>query len=353
MTSLHPPQSPSQEPSLSFGPLFRGMMDREEMASAFLAMALEGVPSFRELFFSLLGPEALLQELMNEEWTVAVEHERIDVTMSSRTWRVLIENKIRPGAKQAGQLLRYFRQAGPAPERLLVVYLAPGEMGRGEIAEVEASPEFDETKHAAVQVSWEDLFEFEPGDHPFEVLVADGLANVKRIVDGTGTVYAAEGVRALIRFIFGSAHEITKARAPIAYHRWSGRDYECLRSVRTNLSHTVLAVFEADPDPPYTVRSAVAPDGSLELRLSSTLKIAGKARRNRDLLEWWDEEMRRGSLEAPGIPTHLATDDGAFHYAEAFRGTEDEIATRLAEVTCATAEALETMLEGQDLRILR
>lgn len=41
--------------------LFEGMLKKEEAASAFLAMALQGVPSFRAHFFGAFGlPKAQL-----------------------------------------------------------------------------------------------------------------------------------------------------------------------------------------------------------------------------------------------------------------------------------------------------
>src|SRR5688572_19607489 len=95
---------------LNIGHFFSGMMDREEVASAFIAMALEGIPSFRRHFFDTLG-STLGEGLSKHIWSVVVEQDRVDIRMESSDAVILIENKLRSGAKQQGQLLKYFREA--------------------------------------------------------------------------------------------------------------------------------------------------------------------------------------------------------------------------------------------------
>lgn len=83
---------------------FRGSLKREEVASASLATLLED-PAFREAFFKLFPQSRNI--LGNPCWTVEVEAAGIDIRLDSDEAVMIIENKVRPGAYQSGQLLRY------------------------------------------------------------------------------------------------------------------------------------------------------------------------------------------------------------------------------------------------------
>jgi hypothetical protein len=84
---------------------FENMVRREETASAFLATLLDYDPAFRTAFLRLILDDPAVEE--TESWLVAVEEDRVDVTLESPSTVVLIEDKISAGAKQQEQLLRF------------------------------------------------------------------------------------------------------------------------------------------------------------------------------------------------------------------------------------------------------
>jgi hypothetical protein len=88
---------------------FQGKLGKEGVASAFLAMALDGVPGFRRHFVKLIAPKEFVS-LNRKKWEVLVECRHIDVRMGAGKTVILIENKINAGAKQKSQLLRYDKQ---------------------------------------------------------------------------------------------------------------------------------------------------------------------------------------------------------------------------------------------------
>ena len=67
---------------------FEGMLKREESASAFLAMALEGVPSFRRHFFAALPiPSELQDHLSTHDWSAVVVVDGTGNTVARRSLR--------------------------------------------------------------------------------------------------------------------------------------------------------------------------------------------------------------------------------------------------------------------------
>lgn len=343
----------SDSAQLRLGHFFTGMMDREEVASAFLAMALEGVPSFRRLFFVAAAPVGFRSELAGARWTVSVEAEGVDVRMDSNGWVVLIENKLRPGAKQPSQLLRYFRKACLPGTRVLAVYLAPAAMGQGEIAEVIGCDVFDADNHAATQVSWERMFEYQAGNDPYERLVADGLGHVRRIVEQAGPKYKPEGDRAQIRAIAALASDLLTRDTPVRFHPWSGRDFEMLRSIDTNVTLSVAVNFTADDEPPYAVRDAIDSEGRFALRLYSTMQLATKARRDRSLRAWWTERLAGGALDVPGVGAYDIYEGTRFRFVAPVTGTHAEVAATMVRVAGAALQHLTGLLAVDELHLVR
>jgi hypothetical protein len=330
--------------SLSLGHFFAGMMDREEVASAFLAMALEGVPSFRDHFFTAIAPSGLEQVPFDRTWRVSVEQDRVDIRMETEDAVVLIENKLRPGSRQHEQLLRYFREActGDRP-RILVVYLAPGAMGTGEVAAVQQCAEYNPQLHRAVQVPWEQLYTYVPGDHPYEHVVADGLSHIKRITEKAGPVYVGEGARGEIRKAVAEAWEILTPMVSIGFHQWSSQYAECLRSIRTNITVVFCAAFEADEAPPYLVRNVIDESGRFMIRLTSGIRLASAAR-NPELKKWWNEQLAKSHFEVPGVGTYHLSQNREFLFSRSLHGSAHDVATQLAEAASTAANWLEDLL---------
>ena len=163
---------------LRFAHFFESTLRREEVASAFLAMALEGVPSFRQYFFQLVLPNEK-ESLTERDWRIAVEQERVDIRMQSLDTVVLIENKVAAGAKQQGQLLRYYleeKKRNPLP-RIVAVFVAPGQIGQDEITRITDSSEFNTSgADVALHVSWDDIIQYPSHtDQQFVSLVRNGI----------------------------------------------------------------------------------------------------------------------------------------------------------------------------------
>ena len=231
---------------LRFHHFFEGMLKKEEAASAFLAMALEGVPSFRHHFFAAAGiPDEWLGRLQADTWEPArVERDRVDVRLASSTHVVLIENKIQSGAKQKGQLLRYYRRERKQSDRIvLAVYLAPGGMGIDEVEAVEevaaeARKSLVHLNDRALHVPWARIIAYLPHtpDHD-EALVQDGLRAIGEAIErAKQEVYGGEE-RAKLRDLFGEIDRQASARVksvPLRLWHASNEDIE------TN--HTTVSV---------------------------------------------------------------------------------------------------------------
>ena len=130
---------------LTLKPFFQGKLAREEATSAFLAMLLDGLSSFRAHFMAQLpvepdavprGPHIVSTEV--REVDVRVDYPAMDAV-------ILIENKVLASSVSPGQLLRYYREQFDAQPstRVVLVYLGPGKgVGRGEVRRVAESEEF-------------------------------------------------------------------------------------------------------------------------------------------------------------------------------------------------------------------
>ena len=183
---------------------FENMVRREETASAFLetllnSTRLPGQVPHRGGWRSSLdsaGP-----------WRVSVEEGRIDVSLESDAARVLIENKIAAGAMQQGQLLRYYlRAVDEVPDkRIVVIYLAPRDMGRVEVDRVAQDATFSvrasdlarHTSWAAVARIIDELPEGEAG-----WFAHTGIREVERAIRLADVVkYPPIGERAVVRQI--------------------------------------------------------------------------------------------------------------------------------------------------------
>jgi hypothetical protein len=181
-------------------------------------------------------------------------------------------------------------------------------------------------------------------------LVADGLSHIKRITEKSGPVYVGEGARGHIRRAAGVALESLTPQVPIDFHRWSSRNSECLRSVRTTITLVFCANFDADDEPPYTVRGAVDSGGRPVLRLTSSLRLAS-ASRNRDLKRWWDEQLAKNRLEVPGVGTYHLEQYQEFFFRGPLVGTEAEVATQLARAAATTVLWIRNLLAENGFRL--
>jgi len=207
---------------------FQGSLRREEVTSAFLAMALESFPKFRRYFFQCVLPDEDVS-LSERRWNIIVEQDYVDVRMEADDTIVLIENKVNSGARQHGQLLRYYlgvRQKNPTA-RIIGVYLAPGQVGKDEVASVKDTPQFQNCANDCAQhLSWEKLAEYPSDVDDFcDALVRSGLDEVKQIIDQAKVErYPSAGDRGIIRSIVDRAFNLLTERLTVNLRRveWEG-----------------------------------------------------------------------------------------------------------------------------------
>jgi hypothetical protein len=131
---------------------------REEAASAFLAMLLEQDPGFRAAFVRRIGggeagaarPKVMVEpSLGGGSWP--------DIVMVLPELVVLVENKLRPGTVRTGQLARYHLAAvGQWPRRRIIsAFLAPdARLGFGEARSVRREIRRAGRDDRAVVLTW-------------------------------------------------------------------------------------------------------------------------------------------------------------------------------------------------------
>ncbi len=334
--------------TLRIAHFFQRTLRKEEVASAFLAMVIEGAAKFRGHFFKIILPNEF--ELFQEQqWLVTVEEERVDVRTESEGAVILIENKISPGAKQQGQLLRYYlREKKLRPrKRIVTIFVAPREMGMDAVARVMNASEFKGSTHDVVrQVSWGELASYipDPGD-PLDALIRNGLDEIMKVTEEIRAgKYAREGDREVIREIVDSAFMELRKRSAIRLRRWSGRDVEDVFTDGTNVTMWLDAAFETDDEPPFAPIDLRDENGMIQITIRSQFKLAGRMKKSSHLSHWWKMNMLSSSFDVPGAGLYHPQEDGWFIHTKLISGTENDIDSALVETGEALLGALSRLL---------
>jgi hypothetical protein len=319
---------------------FQGTLRKEEVASAFLAMAIEGVPRFRRHCFEVILADEF-ERFDAQQWTVSVEEERVDVRIESEDAVILIENKISSGAKQQGQLLRYYSREMKhrARKRIIAVFLAPREIGRDEVVRVMNASEFNSrTQDLVRHVSWEALADYVPDPSDLlDNLIRNGLDEIMKVIkDVRAGKYAREGDREVIRDIVDSAFMALRNRTTIRLRRWSGKDVEEIFTAGTNVTMWLHATFDVYDEPPFNPINLRDGNGMYQITIRSQFKLTGKLKKSSDLSRWWKTNMPSSYFDVPRVGVYHAQEDGWFIHTKCISGTKDTIADALAE----TGEAL-------------
>jgi hypothetical protein len=314
---------------------FENMVRREETASAFLATLLDYDPTFRFAFLRLIIDDEA--GWAADSWKVTVEEDRVDVTLESATAYVLIEDKIGSGAKQQGQLLRYYRGAVEAkPEkRVVAVYLAPGGMGIGEVEAVRGSAEFAQRKgDIARHLSWGEVAQLVNGLPEDERLwfARSGMDEIERVIaQARQEKYPALGERALVRDIADAAIATISGRCPdVRLGRWNARDVEVILTYGTPVTLWLHAAFEVASEPPFAPVGLVREDG-IHLSINTYIKLARKVRRGSDLDRRWRDLVKIGVVDVPGVGIHKLQPDGWFGHSRPTVGSAAELENLLAD----------------------
>ncbi|MFQ6058574.1 MAG: PD-(D/E)XK nuclease family protein, partial [Anaerolineae bacterium] len=297
---------------------FRGSLGREEVASAFLAMALEGCHRFRDYFLSLVASPELADSLKQRKWQLSVEEHDVDVRMESDDIVILIENKISSAAKKKGQLLRYYMdERARSPDRTIVcLYLAPGDVGQDEVLRVEKSPDFRKSRDYAQHVSWDAVLNYEVApDDVVDRLVESGLAEIRGAIDRARQAkYPPVGERGVIRNVVDEAIALLCTRTSVPLRRWSGRDFEEILTARTHVTMWLDVLFEVEEEPPFAPRNTRDEARHLQVVIRSQFKLAGGTKASSALGTWWNSVRRQGGVEVPNVGRHVLREDGWFSH---------------------------------------
>ena len=300
---------------------FEGKLGREEAASAFLATMLEQHPEFRQAFFRLLSlPENEHEDLKKEEWSVVTEEYEVDVTMHPQKGShvVLIENKIQPGSKTAGQVKKYFsRQIKMEPEKdVLFYYLAPNEStGVSELSKTN----FREND-VGVSISWDDIFDIlddiDLSERERES-VNSSVDSIRKIIKTTyETKYELVGPRAIIDDIIKTTAVKIKSEFPqVSFLTWNAKQTHLIYTCKTNVTAYMNLSFEAEDEPPY--RPLIEDrDGNLSLTLKSSFKISGKGKKDPETKLWWNDTKNSRSIPILPGGDHVFNDETEFYVNE-------------------------------------
>jgi len=306
----------------------------ETSASALLAAVFDQSAEFRRWFFEQLSRN----DLAELSWTTRVEQDSIDIRMDAQdgSWSVLVENKVRRSSKQAGQLKKYYvrerdRLDGENPtRRLLLVYLAPGDVGKSEVSEVKALEKAERIKSGhdrAVHLSWRNVLDFvaeDPGylvsDPKAQWFLANAFECVQRtIYDAVKAVYPNEDAgRALIHEIVTSVRsKLEDSGQGIGFMApWPYINRMGFSTKKTNLTLWFFLHFKAAAKPPYEPLDLIDPAGRIKLDLRAQLHISGRGWKNKALRDRWAAKLADGKLTVPGFgenPVFSLQPDGWVH----------------------------------------
>lgn len=308
---------------MDFSFFFKSKMSHEEVASALLATFLARSPSFRAAFLRSVPQETLadvgLDRCLAAEWDVEVEKDSVDITLRARSLDlvVLVENKVRSGSRQVGQLRRYYvaqRDREPGT-RVVALYLAPRSYGESEVNRVKSLGPALRTQDRAGFISWDDVCSLHESVHPGDPLkpaIEAALATIAEdIKNAAREKYPKTLERELVWNVMVEARALLQDRMlgrgqEVNLQIWTDRSFYSLYSARSDLGIFVDAHFATGPAPDHGPVGVVVGDG-IHLRLAVGLSLSQKARtsgRSPELKAWWQELKRQAVLEVGDVVFH-------------------------------------------------
>jgi len=287
---------------------FQGKLSREESASAFLATLLEQRADFRSFLFRILEVEE-----PQSSGQVNIEQSNIDIRVEYSSAKVvcLIENKVRPGAFQARQLVRYYRKELPTSvdSRILVILVVPYEgKGGSEINCLTNDQEFRRQMDAAYRVSWRGLAEFcdllQQEDLHGEFVRGGFNCVLKMIDDAAQEKYPLIGGREIAHEITQAAFQALKQEFPrTSFRLWRGKDFFTIYTIGTDITIYVALSFRVDNKAPYTPLEI--PDRQhVTAILSTQFSLSAKGKRDQRLKEEWDPINKNGEYDVAHLGLH-------------------------------------------------
>jgi len=296
---------------------FENMVRREETASAFLATLLEYDRPFRLALLRAVLDAPAYED--SADWAVRVEDGQVDVTLETDSTRVLIENKLRAGAKQQGQLLRYYLAAVEAVphKRLVAVYLAPGGMGLGEVELVErCEPRANRTSDVVAHLPWQDvagIVEALPAsDHTW--FARSGIREIEATIKRARQELPAVGVRGEVRGVFDDAVRTLRQEVPgVRLGRWVARDSEWIQTEKSPVTVYLTATYDVEEVAPYEPIGVVQPDG-LRLLVRCQFRLSGRGKKVPHLRQRWSELEAQQTVVVPAVGSFDLRSGGWFTF---------------------------------------
>jgi hypothetical protein len=324
---------------------FRGLLKKEEVASAFLATLLEQDPAFRKAFFQKLFPDAAVA-LASARWTVQVEVDRVDIRLDSDAAVVIIENKVKAGAYERGQVLRYYESElarVPAEKPIFVAFVAPDGVGTHETDYLGMMDTFRKNDSAA-SVSWQTLAAISDSlkqEKTWRWFVESGFNEIERIIDEDSRrpVYPREGTRALLVRIADEASQKLQSLSPVKLGRWSGRDHEQIFTNKTHVTLWLDLAFDAEDESPYLPVNVQEGD-CLKVFLKTQFKLSGAGRKVPKIKSWWTQRVAEDVFYVPGIGEHRLNEGGWFVRSVETVLPADDLTDAMVQAGLAVLDAL-------------
>jgi hypothetical protein len=307
---------------------FEATIRKEQIASAFLATLLNEKSSFRRFFFEKAFPAEAVT-LSKYDWKVEVEPYMVDIRLSSVNAVVIIENKVRAGAKREAQLIRYYQeQKGREPDqRVLAVYLAPRRIGASEIAGL--VPEL-KGGDSGVHVSWEDMLTFNAkGDSDVDVI--ENAFELIRDVLNDYAKYPHEGDRGVIAEVVDDVlKRLRQTGARLG--RWTGRDFEEIFTYGSPFTIWLDAAFEAETVQPWLPKDVRTLEEKLRLTIRSQFRLSERAGKDPEVRTRWAREFSDSEVGVSDLVYRRDPGSRWFRQQHEMTGTPKELADRMATV---------------------
>lgn len=325
---------------------FEGMPSREEVASAFFASLLEQRPDVRNELFDILADSDGSDQVPAESfkvrtWGVRVEVDGVDIYLESRdedgAWVILIENKLQSGSMQVGQLLRYYTSQIERDKEahVVAVYLAPCNMGESEVQRVKSSLRPGDF---AVHVSWDTVTErlqsLKPAEAGSAEFIRSGIESIGKVIeDADKEKYPNVGERESIHEVVCKTREGLQQKFPNVRidSPWRGKNSFTLVLSGTDITGWFEIAFEVEPNPPYRLLHLLE-GHQMCLEVNSMLKLSGAAMRKKESKSRWDELLRGGAVDIPGVGTHELQKSGWVVKKTKVVAPVDRMPTKLTDI---------------------
>jgi len=312
---------------------FQGKLSREESASAFLATLLDQHSEFRSFFYKSLKIDEPASQCL-----VSIEQKEVDIRLEypAAGVIVLIENKVRPGALQVNQLVRYYQQerAANANARIISIMISPSAgSGSSEAVRLTKHKDFRPTD-AVLKLSWRDLAEYcdiIKDEDPSANFLKGGFASILKIIDDAAQEKypLTEGRIVLHTATHAALAELTKAFPGMRLGFWRGKDLFNIYSMGCDITAFIDLIFRVESAAPYAPLDVSDPQ-KIVATIRTQFTLSAKGRRNHPLRDEWSRLCAAGEYEIPGLGPHKLS--GRWFKKEAgFSGNIAELERELAE----------------------